>query len=195
MFICSADSDIGTTFNFQLMNNIINTDELDIDYTLIYKDRDLILDDCNFSDDDRLICDSIIDNLETEVAKQVKLNKTVSIPMIGTIEPNWYRKTFKEKSTELKEYKNTHTKEEYDKYFKDVCNSIKQDRLDKEQKAKAIKQFKAKVLPRYIKLCTEKSVIYANAWLAMTSKLSVVEFDPEIEEVYERFRLGLDAND
>ena len=79
------------------MDNIINSNDLDIDYILIYKDRDLILNDCNFNEDDRIICDSIIDNLESEAAKQIKNGKTVSIPMIGTIEPNWYRKTFKEK--------------------------------------------------------------------------------------------------
>ena len=95
----------------------------------------------------------------------------------------------------LKDYKKTHSKEEYDKYFKDICNSIKQDRYNKEEELKRFKQFKSKVFPKYIKLCTTKSVIYANAWLAMISKLTVVEFDPEIEEVYERFRFGLDAND
>lgn len=177
------------------MNNVVNSNDLDIDYVLIYKDRDLILNDCGFNEDDKIICDAIIDNLESEVAKHVKAGKTVSIPMIGTIEPNWYRKTFKEKYSEIKEYKKTHTKEEYDKYFKDICNSIKQDRLDKEEKAKRFKQFKSKVFPKYIKLCTTKSVVYANAWLAMLNRLTVVEFDPEIEEVYERFRLGLDADD
>ena len=177
------------------MDNVVNTNDLDIDYVLIYKDRDLILNDCNFNEYDRLICDAIINNLESEISKQVKLGKTVSIPMIGTIEPNWYRKTFKEKYSEIKEYKNTHSKEEYDEYFKNICNSIKQDRYNKEEELKRFKQFKSKVFPKYIKLCTTKSVIYANAWLAMINKLTVVEFDPEIEEVYERFGLGLDAND
>ena len=168
------------------MDNVVNTSDLDIDYVLIYKDRDLILNDCNFNEDDRIICDAIVDNLEAEVVKNVKAGKTVSIPMIGTIEPNWYRKTFKEKYSEIKEYKKTHTKEEYDKYFKDICNSIKQNRYDKEEELKDW-------YDGY--LFGNESIIYANAWLAMMSKLTVVEFDPEIEEVYERFRLGLDADD
>ena len=177
------------------MDNITKSDELDIDYVLIYKDRDFILNDCGFDEDDKIICDTIIDNLEANVAKNIKAGKTVSIPMIGTVEPNWYRRTFKEKYSEIKEYKKTHTKEEYDVYFKDICNSIKQDRYNKEEELKRFKQFKSKVFPRYIKLCTTKGVVYANVWLAMINKLTVVEFDPEIEDVYERFRLGLDADD
>ena len=116
------------------MDNITKSDELDIDYVLIYKDRDFILNDCGFNEDDKIICDTIIDNLEANVAKNIKAGKTVSIPMIGTVEPNWYRRTFKEKYSEIKEYKKTHTKEEYDTYFKDICNSIKQARYNKEEK-------------------------------------------------------------
>ena len=52
--------------NFQLMDNIINSNDLDIDYVLIYKDRELILNDCGFDEDDRIICDAIVDNLESE---------------------------------------------------------------------------------------------------------------------------------
>lgn len=177
------------------MDNITKSDELDIDYVLIYKDRDFILNDCGFNEDDKIICDTIIDNLEANVAKNIKAGKTVSIPMIGTVEPNWYRRTFKEKYSEIKEYKKTHSKEEYDEYFKTICNSIKQDKYNKEEELKRFKQFKSKVFPRYIKLCTTKGVVYANVWLAMINKLTVVEFDPEIEDVYERFRLGLDADD
>ena len=57
------------------MDNIVNTNDLDIDYVLIYKDRDLILNDCNFNEDDRLICDAIIDNLESEITKNVNESK------------------------------------------------------------------------------------------------------------------------
>ena len=65
----------------------------------------------------------------------------------------------------------------------------------KEEKIKSFNRFKTRMLPRYVNLCNKRGVAYANAWLKMINRLTVVEFDPEIEEVYERFRLGLDAND
>ena len=177
------------------MDNIVNTKDLDIDYVLIYKDRNLILNDINFSTDDKFICDAIIDNLESEIAKQVKEGKTVSIPFIGTIENNWYRKAIKEKYSELKEYKSAHTQEEYKEYFKSVCENIKNDHNIKEDKIKSFNRFKTKMLPKYVNMCNKRGVAYANAWLRMINCLTVVEFDPEIEEVYERFRLGLDVDD
>ena len=177
------------------MDNVVNTSDLDIDYVLIYKDRNLILDNINLSENDRFICDAIIDNLESEVAKQVKAGKTVSIPFIGTIENNWYKKAIREKYSELKEYKNTHTKEEYKEYFKAACEDIKKNHSIKEEKVKSFNRFKTKMLPKYVNLCNKRGVNYANAWLKMINRLSVVEFDPDIEEVYERFRLGLDVDD
>ena len=177
------------------MDNVVNTSDLDIDYVLIYKDRNLILDDINLSEEDRFICDAIIDNLESEVAEQVRNGKTVSIPFIGTIENNWYKKAIKEKYSELKDYKSNHTQEEYKEYFKAACEDIKKNHSMKEEKIKSFNRFKTRMLPRYVNLCNKRGVAYANAWLKMINRLTVVEFDPEIEEVYERFRLGLDAND
>lgn len=178
------------------MDNVVNTSDVDLDYTLIYKDRDLILDNIGFDkEDDRLICEAIIDNLEQEVAKNIKLGNNISIPFLGTIERNWYKQGIRDNFKELKEYKNTHSEEEYKEYFNAVCNNIKADHKELEDKHKRQKRFKSKVLPRYVNLCKNRSVVYANAWLKTLSFMTVVEFDPEIEEVYERFRLGLDADD
>lgn len=178
------------------MDNIVKTDEIDIDYPLIYKDKDLIIKDIKFeTEDERLICEAIIDNLEQEVAKNIKLGNTVSIPFIGTIERNWYKDGIKSKYKEFKEYKANHSEDEYKAYFKAACEEIKSNHAEVENKAKRERRFKTMVLPKYINLCKKRSVVYANAWLKMLNCMTVVEFDPEIEEIYERFGLGLDAND
>lgn len=180
---------------FQLMDNVVNTNDLDIDYILIYKDKTNILNEIDFTETDKFICDAIVDNLEKDVAKYVKEGKTVSIPFIGTIENNWYRNTIKAKFQEIKEFKATHTEDEYKEYFKNMCDSIKNEHNENEAAIKRNKRFKTRMLPKYINLCKSRSVIYANAWLKSISLLEVVEFDPDIEEVYERFRLGMDADD
>ena len=87
------------------------------------------------------------------------------------------------------------TLEEYKEYFKSICENIKKSHNIKEDKIKSFNRFKTKMLPKYVNLCNKRGVAYANAWLKMTNCLTVVEFDPEIEEVYERFRLGLDVDD
>lgn len=177
------------------MDNIVNSNDIDIDYTLIYKDKDLILDELDLNETDRFITEAIVDNLEEEIAKQVKAGENVSIPFIGSIEKNWYRMGIKAKAKEFKDYRESHSREEYQAYFKAECEKLKNEHDEEENRIKKIKTFKSKVLPKYLRLCNSKGVIYANAWLAMANKLTVVEFDPDIEEVYERFRLGLDADD
>lgn len=177
------------------MDNIVNTSDVDIDYTLIYKDKEIILNEIGLSEKDKFITEAIVENLEEEIAIQVKAGKNVSIPFIGSIEKNWYKMEIKSKAKEFRDYKETHTREEYQEYFKTECEKIKENHNEEELKNKKVKAFKSKVLPKYIQLCKNRSVIYANAWLAMAYKLKVVEFDPDIEEVYEKFRLGLDADD
>ena len=51
------------------------------------------------------------------------------------------------------------------------------------------------MLPKYINHCKNRGVAYANAWLKTIKLMDVVEFDPDIEDIYERFGTGLDAND
>ena len=178
------------------MNNVLNTSDVDLDYILIYKDRDLIIDNIKFdNEDDKLICESIIDNLEHEAAKNIKLGNTVSIPFIGTIEHNWYRQGLKDSYKELREYKNNHTEEEYKEYFKATCNNIKETHQEIEDNHKRERIFKRRLLPKYSKYCIKRGVIYANAWLKTISMMTVVEFDQDIEDIYERFGTGLDAND
>lgn len=178
------------------MNNIVNTDEVDLDYTLIYKDKLNILSDINFeNEDDALICEAIIDNLEKVASDNIKSGNNISIPFIGTIERNWYKEAIKNNYEDFKEYKANHTEEEYKEYFKSKCEEFKESHAELEDKYKRDKRFKTYMLPRYISHCKKHSVAYANAWLKMIGCMKVVEFDPDIEEVYERFRTGLDAND
>lgn len=176
-------------------NNILNTNDIDIDYVLIYKDKKLIIDSLDLSDDDKIICNDIVDNLEKSLASHIKEHKTVSIPFIGTVQKNWYKDAIKANYKQLKEYKESHTKEEYDKHFKELCENIKAEHIEKETAERKAKKFKRSVLPKYVNLVDKKGTAYANAWLKAMSCFEVVEFDPEIEEVYERFRVGLDADD
>lgn len=178
------------------MDNVVNTNEVEIDYTLIYKDKNNILNDIGFNNDnDRLNCEAIIDSLERQVADNIKLGNTVSIPYVGTIEKNWYKAAIKENYQDFREYKSSHTKEEYDEYFKSKCEEFKNDRAELEEKHKREKRFKRMLLPKYNNWIKRRGVIYANAWLKTIKLMDVVEFDPDIEDIYEKFGTGLDADD
>ena len=52
---------------------------------------------------------------------------------------------------------------------------------------------KKKLLPTWVKLSKKHSIIYANLWLYAMSQLEIIEFDEEVEEIYERFGIGLEC--
>ena len=96
-------------FKKKIVRNRVIDHELDDDYLLIYKDIDNILDDIDFvTEDDRVLCRSIVDSLEKEAAAQLLAGQCVQLPYIGNIRRSPIKmamishyKEFKEKRSEL----------------------------------------------------------------------------------------------
>lgn len=168
-------------------DNKLTTEDFDSDYVLIYKDVDNILDDIGFEGDDRIICKSIINSLEHEAAINIREEKCVSIPNIGTIQKNKYKSKLISHYKEFKKKRGELTREEYNEYTRQVMSKEKELMQQEENEKKAYLKFKKKMMPKWMELYQTKGIIYANAWLHCFRLLEVVEFDEEIEEVYERF--------
>ena len=173
---------------------IANCRRFDDDYILIYKDINNILDDIGFQGDDRILCKSIIESLEKEASINIRKDKCVAIPHIGTIQKNWYRSKLISHYKDFKEARKTMTREEYKEYTAKVMEEEKQKHYEEEEKIKTELKFKKKLLPIWIKLSKKHSAAYANLWLYAIGKLEIIEFDEEVEEIYERFGIGLDAD-
>lgn len=173
--------------NFNKVPNTIITDDFDSDYILIYKDINNILDDINLHGEDRILCKSIIDNLEKEAAINIRQEKCIAIPHIGTIQKNWYRSKLISHYKDFKEARKTMTSEEYIEYTAKVMEEEKRKHKEEENRIKAEKRFKKRFLKRWISITKDRGYAYANLWLYAITKLSIIEFDSEIEEVYERF--------
>lgn len=169
------------------ITNTIVTDDFDNDYVLIYKDINNILDDINLHGEDRLLCKSIIDSLEKEAAVNIRNEKCVSIPHIGTIQKNWYRSKLISHYKDFKEARKTMSKDEYMRYTASVMDEEKRKHKEEEDRIKNLQRFKRRFLKRWTALTKDRGTVYANLWLYAIIKLDIVEFDPEIEEVYERF--------
>lgn len=122
-----------------------------------------------------------------------KIN-VLPIPHIGTIQKNWYRSKLISHYKDFKEARKTMTREEYKEYTAKVMEEEKQKHYEEEEKIKTELRFKKKLLPIWIKLSKKHSAAYANLWLYAMGKLEIIEFDEEVEEIYERFGIGLDAD-
>ena len=117
--------------------NIANTsshEDFDDDYILIYKDINNILDDIGFQGDDRILCKYIIENLEKEASINIRKDKCVAIPHIGTIQKNWYRSKLISHYKDFKEARKTMTREEYKEYTAKVMEEEKQKHYEEEEK-------------------------------------------------------------
>ena len=66
--------------------------------------------------------------------------------------------------------------------------------MKKKKRLRLNLSLKKKLLPTWIKLSKKHSAAYANLWLYAMGKLEIIEFDEEVEEIYERFGIGLDAD-
>lgn len=185
--------DFKTNTSFNIANTSSHED-FDDDYILIYKDLNNILDDIGFQDEERILCKSIIESLEKEASINIRQNKCVAIPHIGTIQKNWYRTKLISHYKDFKEARKTMTKEEYKEYTAKVMEEEKQKHYEEEDKIKNERKFKKKLLPTWIKLSKKHSATYANLWLYAMSQLEIIEFDEEVEEIYERFGIGLDTD-
>ena len=163
------------------------SDDDNFQYVLIYKERDNILDDIEFTEEERVLCDSIIDNLERFAFNAMNHDKCIAIPFLGTIEKHWSKSAFKEHYKEFQEVKKTSTREEYDSYVQRIMSDARKERLDREHKIKTMRRFKNKMLPKWNNLVNKKGVAYANFWLYSITHFDVIEFDEEIQEIYERF--------
>lgn len=182
-----------TNSNFNIANTSSH-EEFDDNYILIYKDMNNILDDIGLQGDERILCKSIIENLEKEASINIRKDKCVAIPHIGTIQKNWYRSKLIGHYKDFKEARKTMTREEYKEYTAKVMEEEKQKHYEEEEKITNERKFKKKLLPKWIKLSKKHGIAYANLWVYAMSKLEIIEFDEEVEEIYERFGIGLDAD-
>lgn len=125
--------DFKTNTSFNIANTSSHED-FDDDYILIYKDINNILDDIGFQGDDRILCKSIIENLEKEASINIRKDKCVAIPHIGTIQKNWYRSKLISHYKDFKEARKTMTREEYKEYTAKVMEEEKQNIMKKKKR-------------------------------------------------------------
>lgn len=173
-------------FKFKPPKNIINNTEIDTDYILVYKDIDNVLDDIDFvTQDDRILCRSIIDSLEKEAAAQLLAGKCIQLPYIGNIRRSPIKMAMINHYKDFKEKREVLTRSEYITYCKDVMKKEKMRIQNEELRKRKMNTFKKKKLKQWMNKMKQFSAAYANAWLLSVTTFTVIEFDWDIEQAYQ----------
>ena len=101
--------------------DINKIEEVNEDFTITVKNKSDILNELNFkSEEDKLLCESIIDSLENAVYDNVRDGLTVSIPYIGNLRRNKVYETIAQSKKNFKAVRSFVSKEEYKQYVVEV---------------------------------------------------------------------------
>ena len=153
----------------------------DLDY--IEKDINDILEDINFNNiDDELICKDIITHLETTAAEEIKNDKCVQLPFIGSIRKNPLRKVLDDNRTAFKLVAKNLSKEDAKAHYASVFQEKKNElRLEDYRKAK-LKEVRNKNKTKYEQYYTHLGPAYANMYLNAILMMRMVEFNQDFED-------------
>lgn len=153
----------------------------DLDY--VEKDINDILEDIEFDNiDDELICKDIITHLETTAAEEIKNDKCVQLPFIGSIRKNPLRKVLDENRTAFKFVAKNFSKEDAKAHYASVFQEKKNElRLEDYKKAK-LKEVRNRNKTKYEQLYTHLGPAYANMYLNAILMMRMVEFNQDFED-------------
>lgn len=173
-------------FKKKIVRNRVINHELDDDYLLIYKDIDNILDDIDFvTEDDRVLCRSIVDSLEKEAAAQLLAGQCVQLPYIGNIRRSPIKMAMISHYKEFKEKRSELSREEYVAYCKGVMKKEKMKIQNMEIHKRKMNVFKKKYLKLWMDKRKQFGDAYANLYLLCYRNWTVVEFDWDVEIAYQ----------
>lgn len=170
------------------LNDVINLDESSINYDINIKTQKDILNDLKLNDDDKLICRSIIENLEHFAAENIRKLNTVQLPFIGCIRINPVKYKFKHQKLQLSTIRHNTTKEEYKNYVRDTYNELTKEAKEQDKRKLYLTKVKRNNKNKYEILYKNLGKAYANLFIYSITLLEEIPFDVEWEYHYQSLK-------
>lgn len=173
------------------MNDEVQFGVADIgeNYVIISKDTNDILNDMDFNnEDERLLCESIITNLEKDAASAIREMKTVSLPFIGCLRINPIKRKLRDAKLHLSLMRKNMSKDDYKQHVRDIVHEFGQE-IDKADAEKLIMtKIRRNNKKRYDELYKKLGRAYAEMFIFSIRGLKEVPFDSEWEEYYQNLK-------
>jgi hypothetical protein len=147
-----------------------------------YKD---IIKELDLTDDDKIICESIIYSMEKYIIKNIKEDKTVQIPFIGCIRKNHIKAKLIEDKEELRLLRKTNNKETYKSIVRNKINSYKEELNKKDRDKLQIKKLISIYKKEYELYSKTIGVAFANMFIYGKTLFKDIPFDPEVQKMYD----------
>ena len=173
------------------MDDEIQFDVEDIgeNYIIISKDTNDILNDMDFNDEDeRLLCESIINNLEKDAAAGIRDMKIISLPFIGCIRINPIKRKLRDTKLHLSLMRKNMSKADYKQYVRDIVTEFREDMEKADSEKLIMTKIRRNNKKRYEMYYKKLGKAYAEMFIYSIRLMKDVTFDKEWEEYYQSLK-------
>lgn len=170
------------------MSNELNTNNIndaDIEYEIVIKKSNDILNELTTDIHERLIYESIIDGIEKGASEAIKAGKIAGLPFIGALRKSPVRQVVKDNFENFKIARKNMSADQYKEHVREIIidAKINQEKIDKEKAyMRLVMSCNRK---RYDKLYLSLGRAYADMFIKSIVWLQEVPYNEEVQQHYD----------
>lgn len=158
-------------------------------YVIISKDTNDILNDMDFNnEDERLICESIINNLEKDAAAGIRDMKVVQLPFIGCIRINPIKRKLRDAKLHLSLMRKNMSKAEYKQHVKDIVHEFGKEMSKADAEKLLMTKIRRNNKKKYDEYYKKLGRAYAEMFIYSIRVLKEVPYSQEFEDYYRNLK-------
>jgi len=160
-------------------------DNINTEYSMVVRTMPDVLYHVSKDPMDRLICESIIDNLEETAANAVLADKVVQLPYIGCIRRNPIKLAIKAQHINFSAARKVMTTDQYKDHVREVIIDVKENQIKLDKNKSFLKKFKAKNQKKYDSLYIRIGKGYADMYIQSLLMFKEIPFDIEVQQHFD----------
>lgn len=182
---------IVTVSAFIIYNNMENVvvdeiQEVEDEYQLIYKEKNDILNELDFeNEEERILCDSIISNLEKTAAEAIKSMQVAQLPFIGCVRIDPIKRQLRDAKLHLSAVRKSLTKEQYKEHVRTFIIDLKEKQKRKDKLKLLFSRIRSNNKSKYEYLYKKCGRAYAELFIMSIYWLKEIPYDDEWEYQYQ----------
>lgn len=169
------------------MEDITNEqlNEADVEYIIVSKNKNDILNELDFeNEEERLLCDSIISNLEKTASDTIRNMKIAQIPFIGCVRINPVKRKLRDAKLHLRAVRKSLTKEQYKEHVRSYVIDLKEKQEEEDRIKLAFIRIRRNNKKKYEQLFKKCGKAYAELFIMSIYWLKEVPYSQEFEDKY-----------
>lgn len=169
--------------NLYMSDNIVNnTDDLDLEYTIVVMKQEDILSTIDTKHFDVVLMESIITGIERNASESIKDGKVAQLPSIGCVRKSPIRQAVRANHENFREARKKLTKEEYKDHVREFVNEAKNKQKELDRNKVINKRLRSKNKKKYDLYHTKLGRAHAELYLASILWLKEIPYDPLVQE-------------